>query len=55
MGEERFYEDNGNFYIKALFEDNPVNYHIPVSTGKYIVNMIQKGSNILDKTDIFAS
>lgn len=55
MGEEQFYEDNGNFYIKDLFEDNSVNYHIPTSTGKYIVNLVQKGSDISDKNDIFAS
>lgn len=55
MIEEQFYEDNGIFYIKELFEDNPVNYHIPVSTGKYIVNLVQKGSDISDKNDIFAS
>jgi len=55
IGEEQFYEDSGNFYIKEFFEDNPVNYHILVSTGKYIVNLVQKGSDNSDKNDIFAS
>lgn len=54
-GKEQFYEDNGIFYIKELFEDNLVNYHIPVSTGKYIVNLVQEGSDISDKNDIFVS
>lgn len=55
IGEEWLYDDNGDFYIKDVFEGDVTNYHIPALAGEYIMKLPQNGSDIKDKNDILAS
>ena len=55
VGEEKLYEYNGDFYIESVFGDYVTNYRIPASSGEYMVELAQNGSDILDKNEIFAN
>ncbi|MBP3475451.1 MAG: hypothetical protein J6K48_03930 [Lachnospiraceae bacterium] len=55
IGKDILYEDNGDFYIESVFESDSSYCRIPTSAGEYIMELARKGSDILDKNDIFAS